>query len=461
MTSTTPTSTPHGNSFGHHIKATLVLGMPLVAANMAQIGIGVTDTIMIGWLGAPQLAASVLAQQLFFIVYIFGAGFAFAIVPIAATAIGSGDDRSVRRSMRMGLWVVMTYSVFGLLIMSQSNTILQFLGQEPKNISLANDYLVIGMWGIFPALLSMALRSFLTSLELARIVLVATLGGVALNILLNYALIFGNFGAPRLEIVGAAWASIFTQMLIALILVIYILLKRKTAQYEIFTRIWIPDWSAMNEVLKLGLPMAIGILAEVGLFHAASVMMGWIGTTTLAAHGVALQIASISFMAVLGFSSAATVRVGNANGRNDSIAIGHAGYSALVIALIISIVAALLFVVFPSQIVRLFLDMANKDAAEVLAIAIPLVIVAAAFQFVDSYQGVMVGVLRGIKDISIPTRMGIFSYWIVGIPTAYILAFPLNLGGVGIWIGLAIGLSSASILMAWRFWHRERLGLIK
>ena len=336
-----------------------------------------------------------------------------------------------------------------------------FLGQEPNNISLANDYLAIGMWGIFPALLSMALRSFLTSLELARIVLVATLGGVALNILLNYALIFGNFGAPRLEIVGAAWASVFTQILIATILAIYILLKGKAARYAIFNRIWIPDWAAMREVLKIGLPMAIGILAEVGLFHAASIMMGWIGTITLAAHGVALQIASISFMAVLGISSAATVRVGNANGRKDRLAVRNGGYSALIIALIVSIVAALIFVTFPAQIVGLFLDMANKDAAEVLAIAIPLVIVAAAFQFVDSYQGVMVGVLRGIKDISTPTKLSIFSYWVVGIPTAYILAFPLNLGGVGIWIGLAIGLSSASILMAWRFWHRERLGLIK
>ncbi|MCF6322182.1 MAG: MATE family efflux transporter [Rhizobiaceae bacterium] len=451
---------PDAKNFRTHVKATLVLGLPLVGAQLAQMGIGVTDTIMIGWLGARELASIVLGTQLFFFVYIFGAGIAIAIVPIAANALGSGDDRAVRRSMRMGLWATMIYCFFALAIMWQSKPIYIFLGQEIENILLAEDYLMIAMWGIFPSLLSMILRSFLTALELARIVLIATLGGVILNIILNYALIFGNFGAPRLEIEGAAWASLGTHTLIVIILVVYILIKQSTRKYEIFTRLWKPDWEAFRDVVKMGLPIGIGVLAEVGLFHAASIMMGWLGTVPLAAHGVALQIAAVTFMIPLGLSNAATVRVGNAHGRQDNRAIAQASYAALLIAIIATLSAAIIIVAMPEFFAGLFLDMKNSDALDVLLYAVPLLMVAAAFQLVDGIQVMMIGALRGIKDIATPTKMAIFSYWIVGAPMAYLLAFPLGLEGVGVWIGLALGLATASALLMWRFWHRERLGLL-
>ena len=448
-------------SFGDHVRATLVLGLPLVGAQLAQMGIGVTDTIMIGWLGAQSLAASVLGTQLFFIVNIFGAGFAFAIIPIAATALGAGDERAVRRCVRMALWAVMIYSVFALLIMWQSKTIYSFLGQEFEIVLLSEQYLQIAMWGIFPSLLAMTIRSFLTALELARIVLLATIGGVLLNIVLNYALIFGNFGAPRLEIVGAAWASVGTQVLILFVLVAYVLVKKRTREYTIFARLWIADWSALNELTALGLPISVAIIAEVGLFYAASIMMGWIGTIPLAAHGVAIQIAAVAFMIPLGFGNAATVRIGNAFGKNNHIAIGRAGYAALFVVLVITTVVAGLLLFFPGYLASLFLDLNNRDAREVLAYSIPLILVASAFQFADAIQGLFVGALRGMKDINVPMRLGIFSYWVVGVPSAYILAFPLGLGGVGLWVGLAFGLSIASVLLLWRFYHRERLGLLK
>ena len=447
-------------SFNDHVKATLVLGLPLVGAQLAQMAIGVTDTIMIGWLGAQPLAASVLGTQLFFIVYIFGAGLAFAVIPIAATALGAGDKRAVRRCVRMGLWAVMIYSIFGLLVMWQSKAIYIFLGQEIGNIVQAEKYLQVAMWGIFPSLLAMTIRSFLTALELARIVLLATIGGVILNILLNYAFIFGNFGAPRLGIVGAAWASLGTQLLIMAILVAYVMVKKQTAEYGIFNRLWISDWPAMAELWRLGLPISIAILAEVGLFHAASIMMGWIGTIELAAHGVALQIAAVAFMIPLGFGNAATVRIGNAFGKNNHLAIGRAGYAALVVVLFITIVVAALLLFFPRFLASLFLDMKNPDAAQVLAYSMPLILVAAAFQFADSVQGLFIGALRGLKDINVPMRLGIFSYWVVGVPSAYLLAFPLKLGGIGLWIGLAFGLTMASIFLMWRFYHRQRLGLL-
>ncbi|MCP4073389.1 MAG: MATE family efflux transporter [Hyphomicrobiales bacterium] len=447
-------------TFGDHVRATLVLGLPLVGAQVAQMAIGVTDTIMIGWLGAKPLAASVLGTQLFFMVYIFGAGLAFAVIPISAHALGAGDERAVRRCVRMGLWAVTIFSVFGFWFLRQSNAIYVFLGQEMDNILLAEDYLRVAMWGILPSLLGTTLRSFLTALELARVVLLATIGGVVLNIILNYALIFGHLGAPRLEVVGAAWASVGTQTLIFLILMVYILVKKQTSEYGIFTRIWVSDWPAMGELFRLGTPISIAILAEVGLFHAASIMMGWIGTIPLAAHGVALQIAAVAFMIPLGFGNAATVRIGNAFGKNNYLAIGRAGYAALFVVLSITIFVAAIILFFPRYLTSLFLDMNNPDAAQVLAYSIPLLLVAAAFQFADSLQGVLVGALRGLKDINVPMKLGIVSYWLIGVPAAYILAFPLGLGGVGLWIGLAFGLTMASIFLMWRFYHRERLGLL-
>ncbi|MCP4184964.1 MAG: MATE family efflux transporter [Hyphomicrobiales bacterium] len=455
-----PTNLSDDKSFGDHVRATMVLGLPLVGAQVAQMAIGVTDTIMIGWLGAQELAASVLGTQLFFMVYIFGAGLAFAVIPISANALGSGDERAVRRCVRMGLWAVTIFSVFGLAVMMQSNAIYIFLGQELGNILLAEDYLRIAMWGLLPSLLGTTLRSFLTALELARIVLFATIGGVVLNIFLNYILIFGNLGAPRLELVGAAWASVGTQTLILVILIAYIYLKKQTREYGIFTRIWIADWPAMGELFRLGTPMSIAILAEVGLFHAASIMMGWIGTIPLAAHGVALQIAAVAFMIPLGFGNAATVRIGNAFGKNNLPAVGKAGYAAIFVVLLIAVFAAALLLFWPQYLTSLFLDLNNPDAAEVLAYAVPLILVAAAFQFADSLQGVLIGALRGLKDIKVPMKLGIISYWLVGVPSAYILAFPLKLGGVGLWIGLAFGLTVASVLLMWRFYHRERLGLL-
>ncbi len=442
--------------FSGHINATLALGLPIVGAQLAQMAIGVSDTIMIGWLGARELASSVLGTQLFFIVYIFGAGISLAMVPIIANALGSGEERTVRRSMRMGLWAIMIYSVFGLALMSQQEKIYTFLGQEAANIVLAEDYLRIAMWGLIPSLLSISIRSFLTALELARIVFIATVGGVILNIILNYLLIFGNYGAPRLELEGAAWASLGTHTLIVLILVVYVVNHPRSRAYDIFSRLWRPDWEALLDVVKIGFPIGIGILAEVGLFHAASVMMGWIGTLELAAHGVALQIAAVTFMVPLGLSNAATVRVGVAYGGNDRVAVARAAYSAVLIALVIAVFAALILVAIPSTIVNLFLDQANSDAAAVLKIAVPLLLVAAAFQLVDSMQVVITGVLRGIGDINTPTKLGVFSYWLVGAPLAYILGFKLDWGGVGVWTGLALGLATASILLFARFWFRDQ-----
>jgi MATE family multidrug resistance protein len=443
-----------------HLRETLTLGLPLVATQLAQIATGVTDTVMVGWLGAAELAAVVLGSQTFFIVLIFGGGIAQAIVPLVAAARGAGDERGVRRNVRMGLWVVFAYSFIALIILSQTEPMLLALGQDARTSAWAADYMTIVMWAIFPALTVFALRAFLMSLEKGAVVLVATIAAAMANGLLNYALIFGNFGSPPLGIRGAAIATLVSTCAGATFLIAYCIWHPAARHYEIFVRFWRPDWPAFRDVLRLGLPISGTIIAEVSLFFVASIMMGWLGVIPLAAHGIALQIASITFMIPLGMSMAATVRIGLAYGRGDMANLGRAAATVQWLSAAIAFMAAISFWLFPELLIRLFLDDTDADAPAVLAAAIPLLLGAAAFQVVDAMQAIGTGLLRGLKDSRVPMMMAIFSYWGIGFPAAYLVGFPLGLGGLGVWIGLASGLAVAALLMNWRFAQRERLGLL-
>ena len=449
-----------GMSWLGHTKATLALGVPLIGASLAQIAINVTDTIMVGWLGAFELAATVLGTQAFFLPFIFGGGFAIAVLPIAAQSHGQDDVRGVRRSVRMGIWAVLIYGAVIMLPLWYIEPVFLFLGQEPATAALAADYLRVAQWSMFPALLIMVFRSYLSALERAQIVFWATVFGTLANIALNYAFIFGNFGAPRLGVVGAAVASVGTNILMFLGLLGYAMLKADLRRYDLLKRFWRADWPGFREVARLGWPIGATILAETGLFAAAAILIGWIGTIELAAHGIALQLAAVAFMIPLGLSSAATIRVGNAFGRRDWIGLERAGVVALALAVAAALSTALLFFVMPHSLIGLFLDARNPDAALVAAQAVPMLFVAAVFQLVDGLQVMGAGLLRGLKDTKIPMIIAVFSYWVIGMTSAYVLGFHTELGAVGVWWGLALGLLFAAVLMNMRYFRRERLGLV-
>ena len=444
-----------GQSWGAHVWATLALGLPLVGTQIAQIAIATTDVIMLGWYGTEELASTVLGSQAFFFVYIFGAGFANAILPLAAQAEGRKDPTHVRRSVRMGMWILMLYAVLVMPLLWQLEPVLIALGQKPELAALASDYIRIAQWGMFPALMMMALRTFFAARSRASIVLWSALIGTLTNGVLNYALIFGHFGAPEMGVRGAALASVTSSTVIFLIMAGWALWHPLHRDYRLFQRFWRPEWPAFREVFRLGLPIGLTILAEVGLFLAASVMMGWLGTVPLAAHGIAIQLASISFMIPLGLSNAATVRVGQAYGRGDMAGLSRAAHTVMGLSVVISFAAATLFWLMPETLVSLFLDDANVDAAELLAVAVPLILVAAAFQMVDAIQAIGAGLLRGIKDTRIPMIMAVISYWPIGLSAAYGLGFGLGYGGPGIWAGLAIGLGVAAVLLNLRFANRH------
>ncbi|MCQ8782375.1 MATE family efflux transporter [Mangrovibrevibacter kandeliae] len=447
-------------SWGSHLRATLALGLPLVGAQLAQTAINVTDTVMMGWLGARELAAGLLATQLFFLVWMFGSGFAHAVMPLAADAEGRGDPRGVRRSVRMGIWLLSAYALLVQIPLWHTETILVWLRQEPETAALAGAYMRVLQWGMLPALLLMVLRSYLAVLSRAHVVLWATAAGALLNGVLDYALIFGRFGAPAFGVVGAAAASLGTHVAIFLMLLAYTLTRPALRKYELYARFWRPDWPALGEVLRLGWPIGASIVAEVGLFYAASIMMGWLGTIALAAHGIALQLASTAFMIPLGLSNAATIRVGLAYGRGDRIGLARGATVVLAVAAVIALLCASLFWTLPAWLIGLYLDPGNPNAGEVLLFAVPLLGIAAAFQIVDALQVIGAGLLRGLKDTRTPMLLAVTGYWLIGLPAAYLLCFVAHWGASGIWWGLAISLAIAAVVLNWRFHRREALGLM-
>lgn len=446
-------------SWFDHIQATLKLGLPLIGMHLAQLAITTTDTIMIGWLGATPLGASVLGSQAFFVLLMLGSGPAQAIMPIAAQAEGRGDVRAVRRSVRMGLWISVIYCALCMVPLWFLEPILLAIGQDPEVTALAADYSAILQWSLFPALLALVMRSFLVAVSRPQIMLWTTIFAAVMNGFLNYALIFGNWGAPELGVRGAAWASVITSSFMFAVICVYAAWHPILRQFELFVRLWRSDWPAFNELLRLGWPIGLTIIAEVGLFAASSLMMGWLGTIQLAAHGIALQLAAIAFMIPLGLSGVATVRIGQAYGREDFAGLHRAALTVMALAVIAGLTSASLFIFLPEPLASLFLDLKNSDAEAVLTAAVVLLVVAAAFQLVDSLQAVAVGLLRGLKDTRTPMVIAVFSYWIVGVPVAYVLAFPFGFGGSGIWLGLAFGLSVAAILLSVRFFRVKPDGI--
>lgn len=436
--------------------ATLTLGLPLIGGHLMQTATHLTDTVMLGWYSVEALAAVVLAVSLFFVLFLVGSGFAFAVMPMAANAEGRGDATSVRRVVRMGFWTSALFSVAVIPLLYWSKDVFLLLRQEDAVATAAQDYLRIAMWGMAPSLFVMVFKSFFSALERPRIVPIAAAAGAVLNGVFNYAFIFGNWGAPELGLRGAALASIATQFMTLIVLVIYAQMVPQVRDYAIFQRLWRPDWAAFGAVFRLGMPIGVTMLAESGLFSASAIMMGWLGTIPLAAHGIALQIASITFMLHLGLSNAATVRAGRAMGRDDPDGLGRAAIAAVALSGVTAVAVIVLYLSMPRFLLGLFLDGSDPEAPAIIAVGVGLLMAAAAFQLVDALQVMALGLLRGLQDTTWPMYVTAFAYWGVGAPASYLFGITLGFGGVGIWSGLVFGLSVAGVGLAWRFIHLWR-----
>jgi MATE family multidrug resistance protein len=433
-----------------HMRAILVLGLPLIGSNVAQFAISLIDTVMLGWYDLESLAAQVMSSMLFFVLYIMGSGFAWAVMPMVAEAEAAGNQTQVRRYTRMAMWISVLFGVAVMPLMIWSEPVLLALGQTPQIAQVGAEYLAIAGWGIFPALMVMVLKSYLAALERTRIVLWVTLGAVAVNAVVNYGLIFGNWGLPEMGIRGAAVASVAVQVVSMGLLAVYAAVA--TSEHQLFIRVWRPDWEAFGQVFRLGWPIGLTNLAEVGLFAAASTMMGWLGEVPLAAHGIALQIASLTFMIHLGLSNAATVRAGRAVGRRDAQGLRRGAVGVMVLAVGVALLTMAAFLTIPEALLGAFISPDDPDRVPVIALGVPLLAAAAVFQLADAAQVLALGLLRGVQDTRVPMVIAAVSYWVIGVPISYGLGFVLNWQGPGVWIGLTVGLFIASILLMGRFW---------
>lgn len=440
-------------TYGGHAKAILFLGLPLIGGHLAQYAIGLTDTVMLGWYSVEALAAVTLSHSYFFVFFMLGSGFALAVMPMVAAAAARDDEVSVRRATRMGLWLSLGFALLVMPIMWKAKTVLGLLGQTPEVAEAGGEYLRIAGFGLIPALLVMVIKSYLAALERTRIVLWITVLAAFSNALANYILIFGNLGAPELGLRGAAIASVLTQSVSLVAIVFYAI--RALPDHNLFQRLWRPDWEMFGQVFRLGLPIGMTTVCEVSLFAASSLMMGWLGTVTLAAHGIVITVAAAAFMVHLGLSNVATIRAGNAFGRGDR---AHMARGALVVSLLslaIACITITAFLIVPEPVVGLFIEPDDPARPAILIAGVQLLAIAALFQLVDGAQVIALGLLRGVQDTAVPMMIAILSYWAVGLSVSYLLGFVVGWGGVGVWLGLTAGLASAALLLMLRFWGKS------
>jgi MATE family multidrug resistance protein len=444
------------------LRATLALAWPLILTNLSMSLIGATDVVMVGWLGPTELAAASLGFNLCMTAAIFCMGLVTATAPMMASERGAKAHsvRDIRRTFRQGLWVAVAIMVPIWLVLWQTESVLLAFGQQAELADKAQSYVRAYMWSILPFLWLIIARNFLSALERPMWSLVIGILGVFANAAFNYVLIFGKLGVPALGLVGAGIGSILANMFMFLGMIIVITVHPKFRRYHLFGRWWRSDWPRFRALWKLGLPIGVTMGLEGGVFGVAVMLMGLIDTASVAAHAIALQVASVTFMVPLGLAQAATVRVGIGYGRRDPQMIRRAGWTSFVMGTGFMAGMALLMWVVPEALISLFIDRDAAINAEVVQLAISFLAIAALFQIVDGAQVVGAGMLRGLHDTRVPMLFAAFGYWVVGIGVGAWLAFRAGWNGVGIWTGLATGLGIVAVLMLIRWSMRERLGLL-
>ena len=443
------------------LRATLTLAWPLILANVTQQVIQATDVLLMGRLGATQLAAATLALNLTFTINVFLLGLVTAASPMMATALGQRSNavRDVRRTFRAGLWLLIFAIPPYWLLLWHAGTLMLAFGEAPILADQGQTFLRAYMWCTAPWLLFQLLRNFVAALERPRVVLWLSLSGILLNALLSWSLMFGHFGLPALGLVGGGLGSTLTWIVICGALVTICIRERRFRRFHLFGRFWRFDPERTAAMIRLGWPIGLTLALEMGVFALAAYFMGWIGAPAVAAHAIALQCAAVTFMVPLGLGQAVTVRVGLALGRRDEAGITRAGWTAWVLGVGFMGTMAIVMWSFPRGLVTLFLHDVPENAV-VIALAVSFLRVAAAFQLVDGAQVIGAGMLRGLHDTRWPLLFALVGYWVVGLGIGSWLAFGADWKGVGIWIGLASGLACVAALMLARWTMRGRLGLV-
>jgi multidrug resistance protein, MATE family len=435
---------PDGGGFGEELRALLRLATPIVISQLGQVGMNTADTIMVGPLGAEPLAAVGLGSALHIFGIILSTGVILGMAPLVAQAHGAGRRRGARRVLVQGLWLAALLSVPIAIATFLGGPMAGLLGQDPAVTVLVGGYMRALAWGVLPVLLFTAFRQYLEGIGRPTPTMVVTFIGLGINILANYALIYGVDGwIEPMGVVGSGWATTIVRWAMLAALLLYVLLNRQVRLFH-GVRLGL-ERRLLARMTRIGWPIGVQFGLEVGLFSFAAIMMGWLGPVELAAHQVTINLASTTFMVALGTSMGGSIRVGQHIGAGRTADMRRAVLATYLLVTVFMTGCALLFLLLPHELIRLY-----TPDSDVIALGARLLLLAALFQVFDGGQVAGMAVLRGAADTEAPMLIAATGYWLIGVPVAYILAFRTPLGPLGIWAGLSVGLAVVAVLLALR-----------
>ncbi|MCK8492675.1 MATE family efflux transporter [Spirosoma sp. RP8] len=430
---------------------TFRLSVPIIIAQLGVVLMGVTDNLFVGrLLGAVPLGAAGLANSLSFLMSSIGVGGLSVVAALVSKAHSQQDAAAINRLFRGGLRVSLLFSVLfgGFSVLLAFN--FSLFGQTAEITKLARDFMLIVSVSLLPLLVFVATRQLADGLRYPRVAMAITMSALALNAFFNYVLIKGVGPFPELGLMGSAMATLLSRLFMAVAMLAYVYRSARFKPYLQQAFRALPTTEEVKIILKLGVPGGLTFFFEVATFSLAVVIVGWLGEDQLAAHQIAINMASVTYMMATGISSAAAIRVGAAVGSGSREGVFRAGVSAFLLAVSFMSLAAVLFLTANDWLVSLYI----RDNPAVIRIAASLVIVGGFFQLSDGVQTVALGCLRGLSDVNVPTIITLFSYWVVALPLSYVLAFPFRMDAIGVWIGLLMGLSIAAVLLTVRFFRR-------
>jgi MATE family multidrug resistance protein len=418
----------------------------VVLSQLGQVSVGVADSMMVGRIGAVELAAASLGNSIFFVLLMFGMGISMGITPLVSIAEGKGKMKRISSLFQHGLWINIFTAILLIGIIMVLAQGLQFLNQPEEVVQITIPYLLIITASMFPFMIFQTFKQFAEGLSQTKQAMYVTIFCNLVNVFLNWVLIYGNLGAPELGLNGAGIATLISRVLMPIMMGWYVIRSKRYRLFNLQFGIKKLRFFMINRILKIGVPTGFQYIFEVSAFSAAAIMMGWIGVNALAGHQIAINLASISYMMAAGLSTAGMIRVSNQIGKGNQKSMREAGMVVFGMVFVFMFTSAVLFVVFRYTLPTFYID-----NTEVIQISASLLVIAGLFQLSDGVQVVGLGVLRGMEDVKFPTIITLIAYWVLGLPLGYYLAFELEMGAQGIWYGLLIGLSITAVVLFFRF----------
>ena len=440
-------------SWREHMRWNMRLAAPLIIGQLATIGIWTSDTIAMGRIDSVSLAAGALASRYFQPLYFLALGISLAVGPLVAQGIGAGDERQVRRAFRQGMAIAVALGSITAPLLFVGEEVLVALGQDPELARIGEPFLIWSSFGMPFMFLSFVLRQYIISHQRPLVQVIAVILALCLNIGLNEVFVRGIGPVPAMGLGGVALATSIVYTVLCAGLITYIALVPPFRNGSPFRRLWVMDWAVTVRLLRIGVPIGLTIVAEAGMFIAVTFLIGLFSTAGLAAAAITNQLAAVFFMVPIAVAQASTVRVGNYAGAGDRVNLTRSASASFWLGTAVTIATMAILLIWPQQLVGLFLAAGDGMFGEVMALAIPMMLLTALFQIPDGLQAVAISVLRGLNDTRTPGMIAIASFWITGVGVGAAFSFGLGWGPTGVWAGLLVGLSVAAVALSVRMWR--------